>query len=165
MNSTPDDRVATPPDYKLQHAQMTQAAQGLLLDWMAESYRYLLSRASPTQQLHCLMAMRGSLEKARQEYADFRDPRLPPEQAKPQGALLREAFDEAARKIEQALGLPTSWGLGCLGSFRAPCVGEDFSLLAQPLPTELPYRAPQGVRPALAWPAALARGFPASVQP
>ena len=95
------------PEHDILRARMTLVAQEFLLDWVTDSYEFLLSLTSPEIQSRALKAMKDALQTSRQDQTDMQDELLPPEQAKLQAALFREAFDEAAQKIEKKLGLPT----------------------------------------------------------
>ena len=95
------------PEHDLLRARMTLVAQEFLLDWVTDSYEFLLSLTSPEVQSRALKAMRAKLQTSRQDQTNMQDELLPPEQAKLQAALFREAFDEAAQRIEKKLGLPT----------------------------------------------------------
>lgn len=97
----------TPKD-DLLRARMTQVAQEVLLDWVTDSYIFLLMLSSSEVQSSARKAMKERMQTSRQDQTDMQDERLPPEQAKLQAALFREAFDDAAQKIEKKLGLPTN---------------------------------------------------------
>ena len=85
---------------------MKTVAQEILLEWLADSYEFLLSLSSIDAQARALKAMRENLQTSRQEFSDLHDPLIAPEVARIQAALFREAFDEAAQRIEKRLGLP-----------------------------------------------------------
>ena len=94
------------PEHELLRTKMTLVAQEVLLEWMTESYDFLLSLTPADVQARALRAMKDALKTSRQDQTDMRDELLPIEQANLQAALFREAFDEAASKIEKQLGLP-----------------------------------------------------------
>ena len=100
--------IAMSPEDELLRARMNLVAHEFLLDWMAESYEFLLKLSSPDVRSRARKAMKERLQTSRQDQTDMQDDQLPPEQAKLQAALFREAFDEAAQKIEAKLGLPES---------------------------------------------------------
>lgn len=95
------------PEHELLRARIDLVAHEFLLDWVTDSYEYLLSLTSAEIQARARKAMKGALQTSRQDQTDMQDELLPPEQAKLQAALFREAFDAAALKIEKKLGLPT----------------------------------------------------------
>ena len=95
------------PEHDLLRARMNLVAHEFLLDWVTESYAFLLRLSSSEVRSRALMAMKENLQTSRQDQTDMRDPLLPIEVANLQAALFREAFDEVAKKIEQRLGLPT----------------------------------------------------------
>ena len=97
----------TPKD-DLLRARMRQVAQEVLLDWVTDNYIFLLMLSSSEVQSSARKAMKERMQTSRQDQTDMQDERLPPEQAKLQAALFREAFDDAAQKIEKKLGLPTN---------------------------------------------------------
>jgi hypothetical protein len=94
------------PEHDLLRARMTLAAHEFLLEWVTESYDFLLSISPPDVQARALRAMKDALQNSRQDQTDMRDELLPPEQSNLQASLFREAFDEAAKSIEKKLGLP-----------------------------------------------------------
>ena len=94
------------PEHELLRTRMTLVAHEILLEWVTESYDFLLSLSPPAVQARALRAMKDALQTSRQDQTDMRDELLPPEQANLQSSLFREAFDEAAQKIEVKLGLP-----------------------------------------------------------
>ena len=102
-----DQNEPTQPSRELLRARMTLVAQEFLLDWLVDSHRFLLSLSSAEATSRSLAAMRDALQRSRQDQTDMLDQNLPPDQARLQAAMFREAFDEAAVLIETRLGLPT----------------------------------------------------------
>ena len=93
------------PAEQLQRERISRLATTLTLEWMAESYAFLLSLTPADVQSRALAAMKGEMRMARQDQVDLLDPALPPEQARLEAAWFREAFDEAAATVELRLGL------------------------------------------------------------
>ena len=95
-----------PPKHDLLRARMSLVAHEVLLEWVTDSYEFLLTLSSSEVQSSARKAMKERMQTSRQDQTDMLDPQLPLKVANLQAALFREAFDEAAQKIERQLGLP-----------------------------------------------------------
>ena len=95
-----------PPKHDLLRARMSLVAHEVLLEWVTDSYEFLLMLSSSEVQSVARKAMKERMQTSRQDQTDMLDPQLPLKVANLQAALFREAFDEAAQKIEKQLGLP-----------------------------------------------------------
>ena len=94
------------PEHDLLRARMSLVAHEVLLEWVTDSYEFLLMLSSSEVQSVARKAMKERMQTSRQDQTDMLDPQLPLKVANLQAALFREAFDEAAQKIERQLGLP-----------------------------------------------------------
>ena len=93
-------------EHDLLRSRMSLVAHEVLLEWVTDSYEFLLMLSSSEVQSVARKAMKERMQTSRQDQTDMLDPQLPLKVANLQAALFREAFDEAAQKIEKQLGLP-----------------------------------------------------------
>ncbi len=92
-------------EHQLLRARMNVVAQEAISEWLAESYKLLVSLCAPELQARALTTIKEKLEAARSEYSGISFPELEKEQSNLQASLFREAFDAAAQKVEKSLGL------------------------------------------------------------